>query len=182
MDLAGGGWTLAGTNAWGEEWSPESVLTADLFGAADLDAAYRGEGFTVLPFRDLLFENDEMYAAYDDVGDGTSSYYNFQLTVPEDNCGIDTPYEWEMTEGTLEDIVLCRTSLYINVKDWEGGVRPCDDWESASGPAWSGRNKDGGCPLNDPVGSCFAVDWWDYNPWGDHDPEVANLPLRMWVR
>lgn len=182
MDLAGGGWTLAGTNSWEGGWTEENVLTDELFGTASLTSDYKGPGFSLLPFSDLLFENDTEYASYDDVGDGTTSYKAFQDTVPIDNCGINTDYVWQMTEGDFADPDLCETALYINVKDWEGGLIPCNDSESAPGPAWSTKNKDLGCPLNDPLSSCFAVDYWDYNPWGDHVAETLNQPLRMWVR
>lgn len=182
MDLAGGGWTLVATNGWGGEWDERNILTDSTFGEPSLSEDYKGRGFIAVPFRDLLFENDVEYAVYSDVGDATAAYQDFQEGVPVDNCGIDTDYVWPMTEGTFEDPDLCEPGLYINVRDWEGGLIPCGDNESARGPAWSTQNKDLGCPLNDPRSSSFILDEWDYNPWGDHDPATTNLPLRMWVR
>ncbi len=182
MTTAGGGWTLAATNGWGGGWTEASVLDEALFGEASLTADYKGEGFLLVPFADLLFETDVEYAVYLAVGDGTRAWQPFQEDVPLHNCGVDTPYEWEMAEGTLDDPDICSTNLYIHPIDWEGGLIPCGDSEVATGPAWSGKNKDLGCPLNDPRGTSFIEDPWDYNVWGDHDPMVVNPPLRMWVR
>lgn len=182
MTTAGGGWTLVGTNAWTGAWNNDTVIDGSPFGSVSLETDFKSEGFASVVFADLLFESGDEYAVYPGVGTGTSSYHAFQETVPLHNCGLETDYEWLMSEGTLADADLCNTNLYIHPIDWEGGLIPCGDSEVATGPAWSGQNKDLGCPLNDPRGTSYIEDPWDYNPWGDHDPAVPNLPLRMWVR
>lgn len=182
MTTSGGGWTLLGTNTWTNVWNNTTVLDTSVFGAASLTEDFKSEAFSSLAFSDLLFETDLEFATYVGVGDGRLDYQAFQQTVPLSNCGIDTIYEWEMHEGTLEDPDLCGTNLYIHPIDWEGGLIPCGDTEVAVGPAWSGKNKDLGCPLNDPRGTSFIEDPWGYNPWGDHDPAPPNAPLRMWAR
>ena len=151
------------------------------FGPVTKNEDFKSAAFSLVSATDLLFETDIEYAVYLDVSDG-SPYQVFQSTVPLHNCGVDTEYEWAMSEGTMTDPDLCDTNLYIHPIDWEGGLIPCGDSESATGPAWSGRNKELGCPLNDPVGTSFVQDPWDLNPWGDRNPDVLNHPLRMWVR
>jgi hypothetical protein len=181
MTTAGGGWTLVATNGWLGGWNPDEILHERPFGEPSLTDDFKSAAYIQVAARDILFETDAEYAVYLDVADG-SGYQPFQLTVPYHNCGVDTPYEWEMAEGDFADDALCETHLYIHPIDWEGGTVPCGDSEVAAGPAWSTQNKDLGCPLNDPRGSSFIEDPWDYNPWGDHDPGVVNLALRMWVR
>lgn len=179
---AGGGWTLIATNAWRGAWTEESILSAEPFGDPSLTADYKSPAFSSVLFADLRFETGEEYAVYAGVGDLRSDYHTFQAAVPLHNCGVETGYEWPMTEGNLTDPDLCSTDLYIHPIDWEGGLLPCADSEIATGPAWSGQNKQLGCPLNDPYGTSFIVDPWDLNPWGDHNPAAVNVPLRMWVR
>lgn len=182
FDRAGGGWTLLATNTWGGAWTEERLLAADGFGDPSLTADHRSAAFAAMPFTDLLFETTAEYAAYVDVGDGDASYLAFQAAVPLHNCGVGTEWEWPMAEGTLSALNLCDTNLYIHPTDWEGGLLPCADAESASGPAWSTSNKELGCPLNDPEGSTFIADPWALNPWGSFDRFTPNAPLRMWAR
>ncbi len=182
MARAGGGWTLIGTNAWGGAWTAGAAVDRTAFGVPSLAADFKSVLASKLPFSDLMFENDLMYAAYAGVDDGTRAYIDFSASVPLYNCGIDTEWTWPMTEGNFADKLLCEPSLYIHAADWEGGELPCADAEWMVGPVWSTWNKNRGCPLNDPRSASFIEDKWDMNPWGDHDPDVVNLPLRMWAR
>ncbi len=181
MTTAGGGWTLVGTNGWGGAWTVRSILDQSTFGTAALDADWKSAAFSEVVANDLLFETDAEYAVYLDVAGG-QPYQAFQEGVPMHNCGVGTPHEWALTEGTFSDPDLCSTNLYVHPIDWEGGAYPCGDAEVATGPAWSTRNKRLGCPLNDPAGSAFIADPWDLNPWGARGGPGGNLPLRMWVR
>lgn len=182
LTRGGGGWTLLATNAWGGGWTPLAIVDGSSFGEPSLTDDFKSPLVSQLPFTDLMFENDAMYAVYAGIDRGTRAYRDFSASVPVHNCGIDTPWVWPMTEGDLAGDYVCETSLYMHAADWEGGVRPCEDSEWTLGPVWSVWSKDHGCPLNDPRSASFIEDKWDENPWGDRDPARTNQPLRMWAR
>jgi len=176
MTTDSGGWTLLATNDWsGGDWSSTTITDDSVFASAALDTDHKSEAWNAVPFTDVLFDNDSMYAEYDDVSDGTVPWYDFQASVPQNNCGIGTAYEWTMTAGDLSASSLCSTNLYINVADDDGSQGACTTDEEAYGPTWS-ADQNQGCPLDEPYGSSFINNSWGHNPWG------SSEALRMWVR
>lgn len=178
MDTAGGGWTLIAVNDGGS-WDSDVVINDTEFGSPSLGSSFKGRGWNELPFSDLMFHNDDMFAAYDDVSNGVMSYNSFSNSIPLHNCGTDTPYEYSMTEGTLSNSVqtgtgnLCSTNLYIHPADQDGTYFACSLDNESYGPTWS-MNYNNGCPIDDPSLSNFFY-MSSNNPW-------YGSSLQMWAR
>ncbi len=174
MVAHGGGWTLLFTNR--SSWPIADMVTATTVGSASLTANYRGAVWSTLPFTDLMFEDGVNDAVYEEVGDGSESYWDFQSRIPEPDCTRTSGLTWPMTAGNLAGGQLCDTNLYIHPHDQDGGglctlARVNSNY--ALGPTWSANNNNG-CPLDDPSGTSFA----------NHAPSLAvwRAPLRMWAR
>ena len=178
MDTAGGGWTLIAVNDGGS-WNATLVTDGTEFGATSLTSSFKGRAWNELPFSDLMFDNANIYASYDDVSNGLMSYNSFSSSVPLHNCGINTVYEYPMTEGTLSNGTqsgsgsLCSTNLYMHPADSDGTYFSCSLDDESFGPTWS-MNYNNGCPIDDPDLSNFFY-MSGYNPWN-------GSPLRMWIR
>jgi hypothetical protein len=101
MQLAGGGWTLLASNGRDGMWTQQAMLDESTFGslASATTGSFKSAAFTLLPFRDLLFETSEQYAVYGSVHDGSSSYKAFQDGIPRDNCALRDNLHWPQTEG-----------------------------------------------------------------------------------
>ena len=179
MTTGGGGWTLIAVNSFDGSWNTTNVTDNTKFGNAGLTASFKGRGWSEIPFSDLMFSNNTNYAVYNDVSTGVLSYYAFSVSIPMLNCGINTDYEFAMSEGTFSSTThsssgtMCNTNLYMRVADHDGSVSSCTDDNESFGPSWSFGNNNG-CPLDDP--SLFSFDYSGAtNPWN-------GSPLRMWVR
>ena len=171
-----GGWTLLGTTVGDDyEWSPLDILAEEPFGDVHQeDEGFKSPAWSLMPFTDLLFVGPTMDAHYDFVGDGQSSFYDFLLRSPFNNCGSSSD-TYVMFQGTFEHSSLCNTRLYIHPQDLDGSST-CVEGSARShistpavGPAWS-RVTNHGCPLDDPVSASL----WRTGPWG--------YPLRMYGR
>ena len=179
MTNEGGGWTLVAVTNWDSTYWSRTVVTDDsTFGSAGLNSDYKGDAWNDVVFEDLFFETDSTYAVYEGVGDGTSSWYDFQAAISAPNCASSTGYP--MTSGDISTSRLCDTDLYIHPYDYDGGS--CRDDNNGYGPTWSvGFNN--GCPLDDPQGTGL---WYHSSSWGgtwsSGHPFDGSEPLRMWVR
>lgn len=174
MTHDGGGWTIIAENAWGGTWTEAGIDSGVAFGAIGAD--YSSPAFSDVHFTDALFSNGSMYAQYDAVGSGGSSWFDHQMAVPAENCGESDGYAYEMTAGNLAGAALCDTNLYINVIDLDGDpVCANGGDEEAHGPAWS-TSRDIGCPLDDPGFSSFISNPYNQLPFG------SVYPLYLLVR
>ncbi len=180
MNLEGGGWTLISANDPNDATlDATSIIDTSSFGVPS-SGDYKAYAWNNIPFSDLLFQDGILYAVYEDVGDGTVSWYSFQANIPLSNCAVVDGYEYEMTAGTFSGSALCSTNLYIHPTDNDGGgptyCYPNGQWAgNARGPTWSSLNNGNVCPLDDPNVNTF----WNYDsriPWS------ATSTLEMYVR
>jgi hypothetical protein len=166
----GGGWTLVGVSETSSAgWGADEITDDSGFGSVSLTDSYKGEVYATVPFTDLYFTDGTLSAVYDGVSDGSLTLYDFQASVPQENCGSSDGYRWSMTDGDLAGGALCDTDLYMHPQDEDGGSNAACDPEQlyadhGTGPTWSVANNDG-CPLDDPSGSGFAswspITGWD---------------------
>jgi hypothetical protein len=168
-------WTLVATNTRTGPWDPAAVLDDATFGSPSESEDFKSQAWSSAPFTDVRFVNDGEYARYDDVGDGTQPWHAFQIAVPGANCGPDTEWHWEMTEGTMSGHYLCSTDLYVNPSAYN--ATGCPEGAPGFGPTWSIWTPGFPCPLNLPHASGFQNDDLNQNPFG-----ADEGPLRMWVR
>jgi hypothetical protein len=173
--LCDGAWTLIATNTRGGDWNPANATDDTDFGTPSETTEFKSRAWSSAPFEDLRFVNDAGYAQYDGVGDGQLPWWQFQVTVPAGNCGVNTQYEWPLSEGTLAGPGLCSTSLYINVSSWYYGDS-CYGSYPSFGPSWN-VNSHYGCNLNLPHATGWLNDDLGYSPLGKNEG-----PIRMWVR
>ena len=179
MDIDGGGWTLIAVN------DPSSALLTSIEMLSNTDFGlptggdYKAVAWRSLPFSDVMFQDGTLFAVYDGVGAGTTSWYDFQLTVPVWTCAGAEGHEYTMTAGNFSGN-LCSTNLYINPMDNDGsGPTYCvpvrQYANNAYGPTWSTLNNGSICPLDDPSSNTF----WNHDsrlPW------AVNADLEMYVR
>ena len=59
-------------------------------------------GLLEVGFSDMMFDTDDLYAVYSDVGDDSEA--DFQSKSPN-NAGVGTSYEWEMTAEFVDQCV-----------------------------------------------------------------------------
>ncbi len=169
----GGGWTLLAVNQTGSGfWNPNNVRDTNNFGELFAED-YKAAAFSSLPFTDVLFTDEILFAVYENVGSGTESWQAFSAGIPHHNCGSLDGYTWPMTQGNFGGALLCDTNLYVHPIDEDGGSNlTCTAnynsyTNNASGPAWSaGINS--GCPLDDVAGTSFiaysgALPWSSYS-------------------
>ena len=169
----GGGWTLIAVNQNGSGlWTPNNVRDTTIFGELFIDD-YKSDAYSSLPFTDLMFTDETLFAIYEGVDNGSQSWQDFSANVPHHNCGSTDGYSWPMTQGNFSGGLLCNNNLYLHPVDEDGGANyTCTaDFSvytvNASGPAWSvGINS--GCPLDDVAGSSFiaysgALPWSAYS-------------------
>ena len=176
FSLSGGGWTMIASAATGgPNWNNTSIKNQARFGNPTGAEDHKSRAWNRVFMRDLMFENGPMHAVYGDVHDGGDPYYQFQAAIPQTNCGLNTPYEFQMTDGNLSFPRLCNTNLYFNVADHDGSVSNCSWDNEAYGPGWNTYNNAGSCPLDDPDGSTFWTNYWGDSPW-------QNTRRRMYVR
>ena len=126
-----------------------------------------------------MFTDGILYAVYENVGDGSQSFFEFSASIPHWNCAPASGYEWPMTDGTFSGGNLCSTNLYMHPIDRDG-YGNCDPnaqySDDASGPTWSAYNN-GSCPLDDPTTTAFIASApWNLMPWSD------AFSLQMYVR
>jgi hypothetical protein len=162
MSRGGGGWTLVlvssddGQNTW--TWNKRTLWTTDmsLVGSVNsLHRDYKNLGQHVIPTTDLLFEHlpSDVWAQYNDVGNGTKTIGQIIAGFASPNCDADTGFP--QTGGNLAaGMVLCSTSVFFNMGDFEGGVNSCKTISGCNhavfGPVWSAyRNHN--CPFDDPA-------------------------------
>ena len=180
QQMYGGGWTRLGTNDPNTSlWNTTKIR--DLTGFGTLNGEdYKSEvAFTGVLFTDIMFTDEILYAVYENIGDGTMTYYEFSASVPLYNCAPQSGYEWSMTQGNLGGGNLCSTNLYVHPIDRDG-YSNCNanaQWAgNGVGPTWSVYNN-GGCPLDDPSGSTFIAGTPNNGlPWSNTDS------LYMYVR
>ncbi len=171
-------WTLIATNTRSGTWNPSNVLDDSFIGSLSEVDDYKDHAWSSAPFTDLRFVNDQEYAIYADVGDGTLSWSAFQAAVPGANCGPDTVWSWELTEGNLSGEYLCSTDLHVHPSSWHEGE--CVSGLPGFGPTWSAWNASAPslpCPLQLPHTTGFMNDDQGHGPFG-----ADEGPLRMWVR
>lgn len=216
MELDDGGWTLAlvtaddGNNTW--TWNNRELMTFDSTRIGDLDELdrdFKSASQQQTSFKDLLFVHHPSleWAAYEDVGNWSSSFGSFIADQPAPVCTSDAGFE--MTGGTLltNGTSLCDTRLYIHLGDRDGGsasVAECLDITTppgsgtntyAFGPAWNVDHNQG-CPFDDPdesgLGPLAATcgetcDWGDLEREGRGFARALGVPtdgtqLRVYVR
>ena len=127
----------------------------------------------------MLVTDGILFAVYESVGNGNTSWYSFQLNIPLFTCAATSPYIYSMTAGNFGGS-LCSTNLYINAIDHDGGgPTSCNQnsiWaDNSYGPTWSTLNNGAFCPLDDPGTNTF----WYYDnrlPWSQTED------LMMFVR
>ncbi len=175
MTKDGGGWTLGmvssddATTTW--TMSNATALTTNAavvgsLGAADQD--FKSPAHHDVAFTDLMFihQPSGIWAGYDGVHDGSSSFAVLLGATPYPNCMGNNPVGFAQTSGTLAALgTMCSTELFLNPGDHES-VSGCSNlnssWNHATmGPAWSTGNNNG-CPLDDPgvsagIGPCNNV-------------------------
>jgi cysteine-rich repeat protein len=172
MEHAGGGWTLVivsaddGHHTW--TWLNRELMATDTFLVGNVEVRnedYKSAAMHLVAFSDLLFvhEPSEVWASYDDVGDGTSDVATFMTGLPSPQC--DPSSGFPMTDGELTQIGtnLCSTDLFFHLGDHDGptgGLGYCEAFTSVNasstyGPAWNAGNNDG-CPLDDPEQSSLG--------------------------
>ncbi|MEC7985979.1 MAG: putative metal-binding motif-containing protein [Myxococcota bacterium] len=180
MTLEGGGWTLIAVNDHNDTTlDATTIIDTSTFGVPS-SGDYKATAWYNIDFSDLLFQDGILYAVYEDVGDGTTSWYNFQANIPLSNCAVIDGYEYEMTAGTFSGSALCSTNLYIHPTDNDGGgpsyCYPNGQWAgNARGPTWSSLNNGNICPLDDPNTNTFF--YYDSRlPWS------STNALEMFVR
>ena len=161
-------------------WNGSNVRDVNGFGILNAGADYKSAlGFSALPFVDLMFTDNSQYAVYENVGNGSETYYEFSASIPVYNCAPQSGYEWPMTQGNFGGAQLCTTSLYMHAIDRDGysNCNPNAQWAGNSlGPTWSVYNN-GGCPLDDPISSSFiSATPNSWLPWSDTNP------LYMYIR
>jgi len=140
---------------------------------------YKAIAWRSLLFTDIMFHDNILFAVYEGVGDGNTSWFDFQSTVPLWTCAGNTPHVYTMTDGNFNGN-LCSTNLYLNAIDNDGGgsnyCYPYGQYSDNSyGPTWSTLNNGSYCPLDDPGTNTF---WY-------HDsrlPWSKSNDLLMFVR
>jgi hypothetical protein len=179
MDLSGGGWTLIATNSAGDATlTANEMISNSSFGNSS-GGDYKAIAWRALPFSDLMFTDTFLFATYENVSNGSSSWYEFQANIPLWTCVSTSNYEYPMTDGNFAGN-LCSTNLYINPSDHDGGgptyCYPYGQWASNGyGPTWSSLNNGTVCPLDDPDNNTF----WNHDtrlPWSQTED------LLMFVR
>jgi hypothetical protein len=168
-DDFGGGWTLVATNAWTGTWLPPHVLDDTDFGQPSVSIDFKSLAWSQAPFTDLRFENNGEYAIYEGVGDGTTSWWAFQASVPPLNCG--GAWRWSPSQATLAGTGLCSQDLYVNVAS-NRSTGECSSAGMGWGPTWS---VDDEVCRRAAMSTSFLDDPLGLNPW-------RGSPLRMWVR
>ena len=158
-----------GTDTW--TWNNRNYWTTDTttFGSIGaLNRDYKADAYHNYPFRDALFVHypSGVWAAYDDVGDGATSFADVVTALGGMVC-----YEggdgYPMTAGTLSGGRMCDTQLYLNALDRDGGSCPSNSTHT-HGPAWNILNNES-CPFDDPAHASFGgYDFVDH-----HHLEVA---------
>ncbi len=180
LTLYGGGWTLLGASGQGgDQWGHDEIDDPDGYGSLSLTSGYKAQLYSGLAFTDLYFTDGTLHAVYEGVSDGSMSLYDFQASVPADNCGSSDGYRWSMTDGDLAGGSLCDTDLYMHPMDEDGTYNAACDPDQVYGnhgfgPTWSTGNNDG-CPLDDPSSTGFAA--WDSRPGWD-----TSAVLLMYAR
>ncbi len=158
QQMYGGGWTRIGTNDPNTSlWNGTNIRDALGFGTINGEDYKSTVGFTGLLFTDIMFTDEVLYAVYENIGNGSMTYFEFSASIPVYNCAPQSGYEWPMTQGNLGGGQLCSTNLYLHPidRDGNGNCNPYAQWAgNGIGPTWSLYNN-GGCPLDDPSGSTF---------------------------
>ena len=170
MTKDGGGWTLAmvssddGVNTWTFANSTAMTTNTAVIGAlSDVDQDFKSPSHHDVPFTDLLavHQPSGIWAGYDGVHDGTSSFAALLTATPYPNCFGNNAVGFAQTAGNLQAVgTMCTTDLFLNPGDHES-PSACSNlnaqWNHAArGPAWSAGGNNG-CPLDDPgVSSGFG--------------------------
>lgn len=179
MDSYGGGWTMIANNSA----SDSTLVSSDMISDSTLGSAasgdHKAQAWNNLSFSDVMFTDGILFAVYENVGNGNTSWYSFQLNVPLFTCAATSPYIYPMTAGNFGGN-LCSTNLYINAIDHDGGgPTSCNQnsiWaDNSYGPTWSTLNNGTLCPLDDPGTNTF---WYHDSrlPWSQTED------LMMFVR
>lgn len=163
MTTDGGGWTLAtvhsddGQANW--TFNNRALFYNDTYigDLLQLNMDYKGPAMNEMNFTDILFIHapSGVWAAYNNVGDGTTSLGYHITTYPFPNCPTSPGYLMSSGSLTTSGTSLCGTYLYFNVGDRDGqSLSYCANIfnslnNATYGPAWS-INKNSGCPFDDP--------------------------------
>jgi len=165
MSTDDGGWTLVTIHSDDSQdnWTYNNLAlfyNDTYIGSTDqLNLDYKGQAMVQLNFSDVLFVHapSGVWAAYHNVGNGSSSFGDHINTFPFPYCSTEPA--GTMSAGTLstDGTSLCSTGLFFNAGDWEGTsmsncanlYRPFPYNEAAWGPVWSVENNSG-CPFDDP--------------------------------
>lgn len=163
MTTDGGGWTLAtvhsddGQATW--TYNNRTLFSNDTFigDILHLNMDYKGQAMVDMNFRDVLFIHSpsSVWAAYNNVGDGTTSLGYHITTFPFPNCPTGQGYPMSSGSLTTMGTAICSTDLYFNVGDRDGQsyaycIDHTEQFNNATyGPAWS-ADQNSGCPFDDP--------------------------------
>ena len=163
MTTDGGGWTLVTvhSNDGQANWTYNNralFYNETFIGSVNqLHFDYKGRAMIHLNFKDVLAIHapSGVWAAYHNVGNGSTSLGYHITTIPFPNCTTTSGYT--MSAGTLSTsgTSLCNTNLFFNIGDYDGGgLSNCSNLGSTLnnatyGPAWS-VNQNNGCPFDDP--------------------------------
>jgi len=163
MTTDGGGWTLAtvhsddGQDNW--TFNNRTLFYNDTYigDILQLNRDYKGRAMVDLNFKDILFIHapSGVWAAYNNVGDGSVSLGDHIATFPFPNCPTGRGHPLSSGSLTTLGTSLCSTDLYFNIGDHDGqSYAYCrnhgEQFNNATyGPAWSAENNSG-CPFDDP--------------------------------
>ncbi|PRP92778.1 hypothetical protein ENSA5_47480 [Enhygromyxa salina] len=167
LERSGGGWTLVlvssddGQDTWTYENRAWLATDPTIVGELDeVNRDYKSRAYNELVFRDILAVHapSEVWAAYEDVSQGSTDLGHYVGAIPSPNCDYELAGNGvEMTDGTLESnldegVGLCDTDLYFNLGDHEVSVDYClisaGHSNATYGLAWS-KGENNGCPFDD---------------------------------